>query len=130
MKAMLAQSAQSGIRPVVVQRGSTWLILGARCPNCHQSYGIKVYRCSVCSSVVEEQLFGPRGTIWSHTTIAIPVPDRESPYTIAYVDLDDGPRVLAIVPNIEASRVGVGARVTLSGMTTTSDPLVALKEEP
>jgi uncharacterized OB-fold protein len=45
---------------------------------------------------------------------------RAAPYTLAYVDLDDGPRVLAHVDGC----THVGARVQLTGTTVHGDPLV------
>jgi uncharacterized OB-fold protein len=53
----------------------------------------------------------------------VPVPDRKPPYVLAYVDLDDGPRVLAHVsdPAELAQRVAVGTRVVLTESTVQGD---------
>ena len=70
-------------------------------------------RCSRCFATVESDRFGPTGTVWSSTVVRIAVPGRTPPYTLAYVDLDNGPRVLAEVLGT-TERVDVGTRVTLS----------------
>ncbi|MBM7369241.1 putative OB-fold protein [Gordonia hydrophobica] len=49
------------------------------------------------------------GTVYTHTTIRIPVPDLPSPYTLAVVALDDSPvRVLLKVTAAVAGTVEVG----------------------
>lgn len=49
------------------------------------------------------------GTIYSITTVRIPVADDlPPPYLLALVDLDEGPRLLT---NIEADKAGIGERV-------------------
>jgi uncharacterized protein len=70
-------------------------------------------RCSRCFAAVEADRFGPTGTVWSSTVVRIAVPGRTPPYTLAYVDLDNGPRVLAEVLGT-TERVDVGTRVALS----------------
>ena len=50
----------------------------------------------------------------------IPVPGRTPPYTLAYVDIDDGPRVLAHLP-AATDRVAIGTTVTLSGPSESGD---------
>jgi uncharacterized OB-fold protein len=49
------------------------------------------------------------GTIYTHTTIRIPVPDLPSPYSLAIVQLDDSPvRVLLKVTGVPAGEVSIG----------------------
>ncbi len=49
------------------------------------------------------------GTIYTHTTIRIPVPDLASPYSIAVVQLDDSPvRVLLKVTGVPAGDAVIG----------------------
>jgi uncharacterized OB-fold protein len=49
------------------------------------------------------------GTIYTHTTIRIPVPDLPSPYSLAIVQLDDSPvRVLLKVTGVPAGEVTIG----------------------
>lgn len=77
-------------------------------------------RCPDCGGEVIAAQFGPEGTVWSATVVRIPVPGRTPPYTLVYVDLDDGPRVLAHLDDqpLGMSRLTVapppiGARVRL-----------------
>lgn len=79
-------------------------------------------------------MFGPSGTVWSSTVVRVPVPGRTPPYGLAYVDLDNGPRVLAHVadPGTDTGtdpgteRVPPGTRVTIVGETLDGDVLVAV----
>ena len=49
------------------------------------------------------------GTVYTHTTIRIPVPDLPSPYSLAVVQLDDSPvRVLMKVTGVPAGEATVG----------------------
>jgi len=57
--------------------------------------------------------FGPTGSVWASTTVHVAAPGLQPPYSLAYVDIDDGPRVLvhsgALLP--------IGSRVALTGST-------------
>lgn len=55
--------------------------------------------------------FGPEGTVWSSTVVRIPVPGRAPPYALVYVDLDDGPRVLAHHDGADAAPIGARVRL-------------------
>lgn len=68
-----------------------------------------------------EARFGPEGVVWSATVVRVPLPGRAPPYGLAYVDLDDGPRVLA---HVQGETVPIGARVRLRGVTRHGDPEV------
>ncbi len=49
------------------------------------------------------------GTVYTHTTIRIPVPDLPSPYSLAVVQLDDSPvRVLMKVTGVPAGEATIG----------------------
>jgi uncharacterized OB-fold protein len=49
------------------------------------------------------------GTVYTHTTIRIPVPDLHSPYSLAMVQLDDSPvRVLLKVTGVSAGEAEIG----------------------
>ena len=68
-------------------------------------------------------MFGPGGTVWSSTVVRIPVAGREPPVALAYVDLDDGPRVLVHAP-LAPDAPAVGSRVVLVAPTAAGDPAV------
>lgn len=55
----------------------------------------------------------------------VPVPGRTPPYGLAYVDLDEGPRVLAHVDSDgDAERLPPGTCVRVCGTTADGDVLV------
>lgn len=84
-------------------------------------------RCPRCGArTIEPERFGPGGTVFASTTLRVAVSDRGSPITFAYVDLDDGPRILAHVAADHP--LSPGHRVTLAGTTIEGDPLVQLVE--
>lgn len=70
--------------------------------------------------------FGPEGTVWATTTIHVASGDRAAPYTLAYVDLDGGPRILAHVEDGPLLDLHVAERARLVGLTTQGDPHVAV----
>lgn len=67
---------------------------GLRCTGCGHPTAFWAPCCPVCRGEVKPAAFGPRGTVWSSTVVRVPVAGLEPPYGLAYVDLDDGPRVL------------------------------------
>lgn len=67
--------------------------------------------------------FGPNGTVFSSTVLRIPVPGRTPPFTLAYVDVEDGPRILVHVDGPDEALVP-SSQVTLSGWNEHGDPVV------
>lgn len=93
-------------------------LLGGRCRTCGYSVAAPVRRCPACrEDAVEPAVFGPRGTVWSSTTLHVATPVRRAPYALAYVDLDDGPRILA---HADAAPP-IGGAVVLDGTTADGD---------
>jgi hypothetical protein len=109
-------------RPAVVcADDGRWRVAGARCRFCNHAVAYRWPRCPVCRGTLEEVLFPPVGTVWSSTVVRIPVPGRTPPYALAYVDLDEGPRVLAHVDGGTESPVPVGSRVELIAPSADGD---------
>ncbi|MGB6059222.1 MAG: OB-fold domain-containing protein [Microthrixaceae bacterium] len=71
---------------------------------------------------MEQTEFGPLGTVFSSTVLRVPVADRVPPLAFAYVDMDDGPRILAHVDTQQALRPDQVAK--LVGWTEQGDPLI------
>ena len=95
-------------RPVIVDG----MLEGGRCVTCSHALLFARPRCPRCGGEVVPERFGPEGSVWAVTVVHVPSrPDEEVPYTLAYVDLDDGPRVLA---RLDAA-CPVGGRVRLTG---------------
>lgn len=117
-------------RPKVVPYDGGAAVLGVRCSDCGYPVAFERPACPACRGPVAEQRFGPGGTVFASTVVRIPVGDRTPPYALAYVDLDDGPRVLAAcppVPGSETTAVPVGSRVRLVGVCEHGDPVVAVQ---
>ena len=107
-------------RPETVQRTAGHFVRGMVCTACGCPSAVRVPWCPRCQSETTERLFGPKGTVWSSTIVHLRVPNRQSPYALAYVDLDQGPRVLAHVDAAEA-RLAVGQVVRLIEATADGD---------
>jgi uncharacterized OB-fold protein len=117
-------------RPLIEwEPGRGWVVRGVRCTACAHPLAYRRPACPVCGGRVEAALFGPTGTVWSHTRVHIAVGDRVPPYDVVYVDLDDGPRILAHATNpAGAAELVIGATVELRGRTPAGDPAVAVTE--
>jgi len=96
---------------------------GARCTSCGHPLLVHPPRCARCLGPLAPARFGPAGTVWSSTVVRIGVPGRTPPYTLAYVDLVDGPRILAHVAG-HTERVAVGTAVRLVPSSREGDLVV------
>lgn len=70
--------------------------------------------CPICRGPMDAASFSPSGSMWASTTVAIPVGVRQPPFALGYIDLDDGPRVLAHL--VEPVSVPIDTRVTVTGL--------------
>lgn len=114
------EAADPDPRPKTVRQGDDYFVKGLICSACGYPSAVQVPWCPRCRAAMVEKLFGPRGKVWSATVVRIPLPNREPPYALAYVDLDKGPRVLAhVLPNNE--RLPVGRTVRLTSATAGGD---------
>lgn len=111
-------------RPLVVASGREHLIAGWGCRSCGYPVAVERPWCPRCRGDLEPRRFGPQGTVWSSTVFRVPLAGRTPPWVMAYVDLDDGPRILAHARG-PAERLAIGARVTIAGHTDEGDPLVS-----
>jgi uncharacterized OB-fold protein len=68
-----------------------------------------------------EAEFAPAGIVFSGTVVRIPVAARTPPFSLVYVDLDDGPRLLGHGRDREEA-YSPGSRVALVGRTEQGDP--------
>lgn len=88
---------------------------GVRCTACRYPVAqTGVPWCPVCYAAVEPARFAPTGAVWSSTVVRIPVGTRRPPFGLAYLDLDDGPRVLVHLAAPEV--LPLGARLTITGL--------------
>jgi uncharacterized OB-fold protein len=87
---------------------------GWRCTNCRHPLALPAPWCPRCRSSLEPATFGPTGVVWASTVLRVPLPGREPPYALAYVDLDHGPRVLGHLAGKEPRRLSAGTTVSLA----------------
>lgn len=96
-------------------------VRGARCQACGYPTAPAAPWCPVCQNAEQSEAeFGPRGVVWSSTIVHIPVGRWQPPYALAYVDLVDGPRVLAhldvaaiVPPGTPVRIIGAGEDVVV-----------------
>jgi uncharacterized OB-fold protein len=81
----------------LIQCEGGYALLGSECNRCGwKFFGVRVV-CPGCGGREwKEVLFGSSGTLYSYSTVHISSV-RPVPYTIGYVDLDEGVRVLATI---------------------------------
>ncbi|RRQ26789.1 hypothetical protein DK926_16980 [Rhodococcus sp. Eu-32] len=88
---------------------------GLRCTECRNPSAQRdLPWCPLCRGRVVQDSFSPTGSVWASTVVAIPVGNRKPPFALGYVDLDDGPRVLAHLAMPETAPIGT--RVTVTGV--------------
>ncbi|MBW0092278.1 OB-fold domain-containing protein [Pseudonocardia sp. KRD-184] len=89
-------------------------VLGVRCTACrYPAAQTGIPWCPACYGPVAPERFAATGTAWSSTVVAIRVGQRRPPFGLAYLDLDDGPRVL--VHLAEPVVVPIGTRLRITG---------------
>lgn len=107
-------------RPETVQRANDHFVRGMVCTACGHPSAARTPWCPRCRSEMTEKLYGPVGTVWSSTAVHIRLPNHVPPYSLVYVDLENGPRVLAHV-NRSDVRLPVGQAVRLMEATANGD---------
>lgn len=90
-------------------------VLGVRCTACrYPAAQDGIPWCPVCYQQVAPERFATTGAAWSSTVVAIRVGERRPPFGLAYLDLDDGPRVLVHLAT--PAVVPIGARLRITGV--------------
>lgn len=98
-------------------------VCGARCAACGYPSAPAAPWCPACQHREQQPAeFGPGATVWSSTLVHIPVGRWKPPYALAYIDLDDGPRVLAHLR--EPTSLAAGTRVRIVGGDEGGDLIV------
>jgi uncharacterized protein len=104
----------------------TAVVLGLRCVACAYPMAYEALQCPVCRGEVAEARFGPHGTVVASTVLRVGVPGYDPPYSVAYVDLEDGPRVL--VHPAGDGLLTPGTRVHVTGLSRRGDITVVPEE--
>ncbi len=83
-----------------------------RCDDCNKSLFYPRMICPHCGSE-NLQWYEPsgKGTVYS-TTVVRNKPEKGGNHNVALIDLEEGPRVMSQVQNIEPEAVKIGQRVT------------------
>lgn len=103
--------------------GTDEQLAGSRCPSCRRVVAPALPRCPRCSDRMEPSSVDPVGTVWSSTVVWTNEHGDAPAIVLSYVDITDGPRVLARCQGTVA--VPIDAVVQLS---TTADGMLALVE--
>ena len=96
----------------------TLAVPGHRCRTCRHPVTGPYPRCPDCGGELAPAQFAATGTIWSATVVRIDLPGHPAPRVLAYVDLDDGPRILARVDSGELRAPRPGERVHVTDATS------------
>lgn len=115
-------------RPVLVEQDGQWRIRGFVCTECGYRLAATRPRCPLCRAPLADREYGPGGVVWAATVVRTGVSDRTPPLGLAYVDIDDGPRVLCHFGDGDAidSAPSPGTAVRLIGLTEFEDPKVVV----
>ena len=108
MGATSIPTVRTGGRSVPVREdGGELRIVGSRCGDCGTAVFPAAPTCPGCHGEMAPADLAPTGTVYSYSTVHA---GADAPYTLAYVDLDDGVRLLARLDGA----VGIDDPVTVS----------------
>ncbi|MGP4111574.1 Zn-ribbon domain-containing OB-fold protein [Streptomyces sp. 4N509B] len=112
-----------------VRADGAWWLLASRCERCDNRAFPATDVCHVCgaSGTTALHRIAPRGRVYSRTRIHAAPAEFPTPYRLAYVDLDDGPRVLGRLPEEDTPAIGeaVTGAPAVVGATAEGSPLTA-----
>jgi len=92
-------------------------LVGSRCPNCSTIFFPPKELCKRCRRVSIDQMSPAKlsgtGTIITYTTVhEVPTDfEKQVPYHLAMIELDEGPRILGQVVDCGNGDLGIGKRV-------------------
>lgn len=112
-------------------------LIAPRCNSCSHLIWYPRNFCSECGSmdVTWEKLSG-RGTVYSYSISSRGQGEfaEVAPYVLAYVELEEGPRVLTNIVDVDPARVEVGQSVNVifepAGETKDGKPLAIYRFSP
>ncbi|MGO9456933.1 MAG: Zn-ribbon domain-containing OB-fold protein [Acidimicrobiales bacterium] len=85
------------------------------CPACRHRQFYPRFLCTECGGTPEWMAASGRGTVHTFTVVRrnlAPPFDRLTPYVVAVVELDEGPRMMGNVTHCDPDRVRIGMEVT------------------
>ena len=76
-------------------RGACVVLLTSQCENCGQRYFPRRSQCLKCGAATRDTESGPRGRLFSFTTVYMPTLHFKPPYSVGLVEVGDGLRVFS-----------------------------------
>lgn len=99
----------------ICRTGAEAGLIGMKCNACQTlAFPRRAYCCACGSSDTGEASLAPQGQLYSFSTVHISA-TRETPYTIGYIDLDDGVRVMGAIATSGEPRIGDRMAVQANG---------------
>ena len=99
-------------------------LIGSRCPACGQIATYPRGFCPACwSEVVEDVELSGRATLYTYSVVhvnAMPPFGELVPYVAAIVDLEEGPRMMTRIVDVDIAKVRIG--MALKARFETIDP--------
>lgn len=108
-------------RPRAAVRDGAVTVAGHRCTACGYPTAQDTDVCPVCRGPLAGAEFGPGGEVFAATCLRVRVPGHTPPLGVAYLVLDDGPRILVHTPGDRP--LPVGSRARLTGVSDAGDVL-------
>lgn len=108
-------------RPRTEQSADGVTVRGWRCVDCRYPSAQVVTRCPVCRGQVADASFATEGVVFASTCLRVRVPGRVPPFAMAYLTLDDGPRILVHTPG--GTPLTPGARAAVTSVDEAGDPI-------
>jgi len=108
---------EEGFFTIPEDRAEAPRLLGSRCTRCGEIFFPRRVVCASClAAALEDTRLGPHGTLYTFTVVHVPLfgtrrADAGS-YAVGQVDLDEGPRVQAILAG-EPGNLAIGMDLVL-----------------
>ena len=91
------------------------ILKGSKCLDCNRILFPARSRCPEClSSNINEIPLGKKGSLYSYTTVYIPSKNFEPPYTVGYVELEEGVRIFGQIDIEEDQALQIGLPMKVS----------------
>lgn len=87
-------------------------LLGSKCTDCGEVHFPARDRCPDCFGGTEDRPLSRTGTLYSYTTVEMGPTGFDTPYSVGYVDLPEGIRIFATIPEDDDLELGREMAVT------------------
>ena len=101
-------------RDLFIEKDSEIRLRGSECPNCSKRFFPPKARCPECLQPgLSSVALDTRGTLYSYTTVYIPSRNFKPPYTVGFVELDEGVRVFGQIRVREGEALRIGSSIKM-----------------